>query len=147
MSDTEYIPDGYTAVTPYLVAEDAAGLIDFLANAIGAVERLRIPRPDGGIRHAEVVIGGDAIMLGSVAPPEFKLTTAHINLYVEDVDAVYARAMGAGAASVQEPANQVYGDRGACITDPAGNTWSLSSPAEDVTEEEVRNRLKAMDGA
>lgn len=147
MSETEYIPDGYTAVTPYLVAEDAPGLIDFLANAFGAVERMRIPRPDGGIRHAEVVIGGDAIMLGSVALPEFKLTTAHINLYVEDVDSTYASAMGAGATSVEEPANQVYGDRGACITDPAGNTWSLSSPAEDITEEEVRSRLKALDDA
>ena len=147
MSDTEYIPDGYTAVTPYLVAEDAPGLIDFLANSFGAVERMRIPGPDGGIRHAEVVIGGDVIMLCSVAPPEFKLTNAHINLYVEDVDSTYARAMGAGATSVQEPANQIYGDRGACISDPSGNTWSLSSPVEDITEEEVRNRLKAMDDA
>ena len=143
MSDTEYIPDGYTAVTPYLVAEDAPGLIDFLANAFGAVERVRIPGPDGGIRHAEVVIGGDVIMLCSVAPPEFKLTNAHINLYVEDVDSTYAGAMGAGATSVQEPANQIYGDRGACITDPAGNTWSLSSPVEDITEEEVRSRIEA----
>lgn len=147
MSETEYIPDGYTAVTSYLVAEDAPGLIDFLTSAFGAVERLRIPRPDGGIRHAEVVIGGDAIMLCSVTPPQFKLTNAHINLYVEDVDSTYARAMGAGATSVQEPANQVYGDRGACLTDPAGNTWSLSSPVEDITEEEVRSRLKAADDA
>ncbi len=147
MPAAEYIPDGYTAVTPYLVAEDAAGLIDFLVNAFGAVERMRIPGPDDGIRHAEVVIGGDAIMLCSVAPPEFTLTTAHVNLYVADVDSAYAQAIGAGAASVREPANQIYGDRGACITDPASNTWSLSSPVEDITEEEVRNRLKAAEDA
>ena len=147
MSGTEYIPDGYTAVTPYLVAEDAARLIDFLVNAFGAVERLRIPGPDGAIRHAEVVTGGDAIMLCSVTPPQFTLTSAHINLYVADVDSTYARAVQAGAVSVQEPANQLYGDRGACITDPSGNTWSLSSPVEDITEEEVRNRLKAVEDA
>ena len=147
MSDTEYIPEGYTAVTPYLVAKDAAALIDFLVSSFGAVERMRIPGPDGGIRHAEVVIGGDAIMLCSVTPPQFKLTNAHINLYVEDVDSTYSRAMGAGATSVQEPADQIYGDRGACIVDPSGNTWSLSSPVEDITEEEVRSRLKAADDA
>ena len=86
MTDVQPIPDGYTAITPYLVAEDASGLIEFLTNAFGAVERMRMPMPDGSLAHAEVEIGGAAVMLGSAMPPEFPPTSAQIHLYVEDVD-------------------------------------------------------------
>ena len=71
MSDVKPIPEGYTAITPYLVVEGAAGYIDFLANAFNAVERMRIPMPGNLIGHAEVVIDGAAVMLSDAFPPDF----------------------------------------------------------------------------
>ena len=143
MPDVQPIPDGYTAITPYLVAEDASGLIDFLTNAFGAIERMRMPMPDGSVAHAEVEISGAAVMLGSAMPPEFPPTSAQIHLYVEDVDGAYAQALSAGAASVAEPADQFYGDRIARILDPAGNTWSIATHIEDVTDEQIMQRMAA----
>ena len=144
MPDVQPIPDGYTAITPYLVAEDAAGLIDFLVSAFGAVERMRMPLPDGSVAHAEVEIGGAAVMLGSAMPPEFPPTRAQLHLYVADVDAVYARAVAAGAAVVAEPADQFYGERIGRVLDPAGNSWSIATHVEDVTPEQMMERMAAM---
>ena len=144
MTDVQPIPDGYTAVTPYLVAEDASGLIDFLTNAFGAIERMRMPMPDGSVAHAEVEIGGAAVMLGSAMPPEFPPTSAQIHLYVGDVDGVYAQAVAAGASGVAEPADQFYGERIGRVIDPAGNTWSIATHVEDVTPEQMMERMASM---
>ena len=141
MPDVKPIPDGYTAITPYLVVEGASDFIDFLVSAFGAVERFRIPMPQGGIGHAEVEIGGAALMLSDALPPEWPPTNTLIHLYVEDCDAVYAQALAAGAASVAEPADQFYGDRLARVTDPKGNHWSISTHIEDVTPEDLEARL------
>ena len=144
MTDVQPIPDGYTAITPYLVAEDASGLIDFLTNAFGAIERMRMPMPDGSVAHAEVEIGGAAVMLGSAMPPEFPPTSAQIHLYVEDVDGAYAQAVAAGASGVAEPADQFYGERIGRVIDPAGNTWTIATHVEDVTPEQMMERMAAM---
>ncbi len=144
MPDVKPIPDGYTAVTPYLIVEGAAGFIDFLVSAFGAVERFRMPMPEGGIGHAEVEIGGVPIMLSDALPPEYPPTSTLIHLYVDDCDAVYAQALAAGATSVAEPADQFYGDRLGRITDPNGNHWSISTHIEDVTPDQVAERLAAM---
>ena len=144
MTDVQPIPDGYTAITPYLVAEDASGLIEFLTNAFGAVERMRMPMPDGSVAHAEVEIGGAAVMLGSAMPPEFPPTSAQIHLYVEDVDGAYAQAVAAGASGVAEPADQFYGERIGRVIDPAGNTWTIATHVEDVTPEQMMERMAAM---
>ena len=144
MTDVKPIPDGYAAVTPYLIVEDAAGYLDFLARAFGAVERLRIPMGEGLIGHAEVEIGGSAVMLSDAAPPDFPETSSQIHLYVEDVDAAYAQAVTAGAAPQDEPADQFYGDRISRVVDPSGNTWSIASHVEDVDMDELMKRLAAM---
>ncbi len=145
MSDVKAVPDGYTPVTPYLVAEDAPGLLQFLADAFDAVERSRLPMPDGSIAHAEVEIGGAAVMLGSSnAEMGFPALSAQIHLYVEGVDATYAQALSAGATAVAEPEDQFYGDRICRITDPSGNTWSIATHIEDVTDEQVMDRMAAM---
>ena len=120
MSKIDPIPDGYTAVTPYLIVEDAAGFLEFLAAAFGAVERTRMPMGEGLIGHAEVEIGGAAVMLSDALPPDFPPTSSQIHLYVEDVDAVYAQAVSAGAVAAAEPEDQFYGDRVARVIDPAG---------------------------
>ena len=144
MPDVKPIPDGYTAITPYLIVENAAGFIDFIAGAFGAVERLRVPMPQGGIGHAEVEIDGAVLMLADAMPPAFPPTSSLIHLYVPDVDRIYTQAMNAGATSVDEPSDMFYGDRLARITDPHGNHWSIATHVEDVTAEELEQRLGAM---
>ena len=144
MPDVKPVPDGYTAVTPYLIVENAAGFIDFLVNAFGAVERFRVPMPQGGIGHAEVEIGGAALMLSDALPPDWPPTSTLIHLYVADCDTVYAQALAAGATSVAEPADQFYGDRLARVTDPNNNHWSISTHIEDITPEELEARLAAL---
>lgn len=145
MSDLKPVPDGYTAITPYLVAEDAPRLLDFLADAFGAVERMRIPMPDGSVAHAEVEIDGAAVMLGSAnAEMGFPPLAAQVHLYVEDVDAVYAQAVSAGGTPVAEPEDQFYGDRIARVLDTAGNHWSIATHIAEVTPEEMMQAMEQM---
>src|SRR5918996_4993208 len=113
------IPDGYHSVTPYLVVQGAATLIEFLKQAFEASETFRMARPDGTIMHAEVKIGDSTVMMGE-AGSEHKPMPACIYLYVNDVDVVYRRALQAGATSQMEPANQFYGDRHGGLMDPVG---------------------------
>ena len=145
MSGVKPIPDGYSAITPYLVVESATDLLEFLASAFGAVERTRLEMPGGGIGHAEVEIDGAVLMLSDAAPPDFPASASKLHLYVEDVDSAYAKAVSAGATSQAEPADQFYGDRAARIVDPCGNQWTIASHVEDVDAEEVERRIAAMD--
>ena len=103
MSGVKPIPDGYTAITPYLIVESAADLLDFLTNAFGAVERMQLEMPGGGIGHAEVEIDGAVLMLSDAAPPDFPAASTKLHLYGEDVDSAYAQAVRAGATSVNLP--------------------------------------------
>ena len=144
MADVKPIPDGYTAITPYLIVDYAAGFIEFLTSAFGAVERFRVPMPEGGIGPAEVEIGSAVFMLSDALPPEYPPTSTLIHLYVPDCDAVYAQAIAAGAVSVAEPADQFYGDRLARITDPRHNQWSIATHTEDLTPDQVAERLADM---
>lgn len=127
MSASKPIPDGYTAVTPYLLVEGAAGYLDFLADAFGAVERLRVPMPQGGVGHAEVEIDGAVLMVADAFPPDFPATTSLIHLYVGDVDSIHAQAVQAGATSLADPSDEEYGDRMARIQDPCGNHWIIAT--------------------
>ncbi len=145
MSDSKPVPDGYTAITPYLIVNAAADFLDFLANAFGAVERMRLPMPQGGIGHAEVEIDGAVLMLADAALPDFPVTNSQIHLYVEDVDSVYAQAVSAGATAIAEPADQFYGDRSARVLDLSGNHWTIATHVEDVDMDEVMKRVDGMD--
>jgi PhnB protein len=136
------IPDGYHSVTPYLVVEGAAKLIDFLKSAFDAKEIHRFGQPNGPIMHAEVRIGDSVVMLGD-ANPEIKPSLACIHLYVDDTDATYHRALKAGAISLREPADQFYGDRSGGVKDPFGNQWWIATHKEDVPLEELRRRAAA----
>ena len=144
MPDVKPIPDGYSVITPYLIVDDAAGFIDFLSNAFGGVERLRIPMPGGTIGHAEVEINGAVIMVSDVAGTDFQTTRSLIHHLVEDVDSAYKRAIEAGATSIAEPETQFYGDRMGHVLDPSGNRWVLSTHVEDVDMEEVMKAIEGM---
>ena len=142
MPATKYIPDGFHSVTPYLVIQGAARLIDFVKQAFGAEELYRGSRPDGTIQHSLVRIGDSMVELGEPVEPS-KVMLATLHLYVPDTDAVYRRALAAGATSLAEPADQFYGDRMAGVTDPSGNLWYIATRKEELSAEEVERRAAA----
>ncbi len=134
------IPDGYHSITPYLVVSGAAKVIDFAKQAFGAQELMRMPGANGTIGHAELKIG-DSVVMTADASSQYQARPAHLLLYVPDVDEAYRRALNAGGKSEREPTNQVYGDRSAGVTDPAGNQWWIATHIEDVTPEEIGRRM------
>jgi PhnB protein len=135
------IPDGYHALTPYLIVRGVPRLLEFLKSAFGAEEVRRTAMPDGTIMHAEVRIDGSALMMGE-AHGEFAPMPGSIFYYVKDADAVYRRALDAGAVSLMEPADQFHGDRHGGVKDPAGNSWWIATHIEDVSREEMERRAK-----
>jgi uncharacterized glyoxalase superfamily protein PhnB len=135
------VPDGYHTVTPHLINEDAAGLIEFLKKAFDAKEALRLSGPDGRVMHAEIRIGDSMVMLGE-ASREWRAMPSSIALYVDDVDRIYRRAIDAGAVSLKEPADQFYGDRTGAVKDLAGNHWWIATHLEDVPPEEIKLRAE-----
>ena len=123
------IPRGFRTVTPYLIAENGPGLLDFAKQAFGAEEMFRAVGTAGGL-HGEVRIGDSMLMMGGGIPGrEFRATanTHSLHLYVPDCDAVYERALRAGATSLDEPRDQEYGERSGGVKDPAGNLWYIAT--------------------
>jgi PhnB protein len=123
------IPKGYRTLTPYIVAEDAVGLLSFLKNGLGGDEIFRTVGSAGGM-HAEVRVGDSMLMVGGGGPGlkwsgEPKRFGFH--LYVPDCDAVYERALSERGKSIQEPTQQSYGERSATIEDTAGNYWYIAT--------------------
>lgn len=136
------IPQGYHAVTPYLIVADASALIDFLKAAFDAEEVCRVARPDGGLMHAQVRLG-DSIVMMSGASTECPAMPAGLYLYVEDADATYQQALAAGAESVMAPSDEFWGDRMGGVRDPAGNFWWIATHIEDVGGDELARRAAA----
>ena len=135
------IPDGYHSVTPQLDVKGAAKLIDFMKQAFGAEEIMRMPGPGGALMHAEVKIG-DSIVMMSDAVREAPMPGS-VFLYENDVDAVYKRALQAGATSQLEPTDMFWGDRFASVKDSFGNKWGMATHKEDVPPEEMPKRAAA----
>ncbi|MGH2783976.1 MAG: VOC family protein [Actinomycetota bacterium] len=136
-----YRPQGYNDVTPYLIVENAAEVIDFVTSVLGGKERMRMAGANGGIGHTEVEVGDSLIMMADSAEAENNVTmTAMIHVYLEDVDAAYKAAIGAGLKSEREPVTQFYGDRVASVSDRFGNIWYLATHVEDVPPEEMAKR-------
>ena len=120
-------PDGYSTVSPYLIAAGAQQVIDFLKQTFGASELRRYDLPDGSIMHAEVRIGDAVVMLGD-AGESWPAVPSHVHVYVEDVDATYRRALQAGGVPVQSPERKGDDpDRRGGVKDPAGNTWWIAT--------------------
>jgi len=139
------VPEGYHTMTPQLTLDDAAKTIDWYKKALGAEELSRSVGPDGKIMHAELKIGDSRfmvndVMMGAKGPQAFGGSPASLWLYVENCDALFDRAVKAGA-NVQMPMeDQFWGDRGGALADPAGYTWWIASRKEELTEEEVQQR-------
>jgi uncharacterized glyoxalase superfamily protein PhnB len=120
------IREGFRTITPYLLVEGAAKWIDFVKQAFGAEEILRVARPDGGILHAEVKIGDSMVEMAD-ASGQFPATRTAIHLYVPDADSVYRSALQAGATSLYDPVDQEYGDREGGVKDLFGNNWYIGT--------------------
>jgi PhnB protein len=140
-------------VTPYLIIKGAAAAIDYYTHAFGAQEQVRMEGPGGRIGHAELRIGNSMIMLadehaemGYRSPSSLGTTSVSLVLYVEDVDAVFARALAAGGKAQRPVADQFYGDRMGTLEDPFGHVWTIGTHLEDVPPEEMQRRMAAAQG-
>lgn len=119
-------PQDYSSVSPYLIVDGAGRTIEFLSRVFGAVELRRFPNPEGAVLHAEVQLDDTVIMLadGNAAWPP---NPSHVHVYVPDVDAVYRRALDAGAISVQEPVRKDDEDKRGGVKDAGGTTWWIAT--------------------
>ena len=126
MQSKPKIAQGHQPVMPYLIVKDAEGLIEFLKSVFGAEERIRVPRPEGGIMHAEMNHNGSTIMLADNTK-DYPPSPGGMFIYVEDTDATYQKALAAGAEKVMEPFDADYADRAAGVLDPFGNLWWLAT--------------------
>jgi PhnB protein len=140
------IPDGFHSVTVYLTVPGVAKLIDFLKQAFDATEIERMQEPSGRVAHASMKVGDTMVMMGEPQAPQQQPKPGNLLLYVENADAVYQKAIQAGAKSISEPKDQFYGDRSGGVEDPSGNCWWIATHIEDVSHEELERRARAMHG-
>jgi uncharacterized glyoxalase superfamily protein PhnB len=147
------IPDGFRRVTPHLTVRNCAAMIEFYKKAFGAVEKRRAPGPDGKIMHAEIQIGDCPVFLndefpemGAQSPAALNGSAVTMHLFVEDADAQFKQALGAGAEVVMPLADQFWGDRYGIVKDPSGHTWSIAHHVEDLTPEQMQAKMAQMCG-
>lgn len=139
------VPEGYHTITPSLTLDNASKTMDWYKQALGAEEVSRSAGPDGKIMHAELEIGDSRFMLndavmGAKGPKAYGGSPVTMWLYVEDCDAVFNRAVNAGAKVEMPVADQFWGDRGGAIIDPEGYRWWIATRKEDLTREEMNKR-------
>jgi PhnB protein len=136
------IRDGFHTITPYFVVRNARHLIEFLSEAFGGELMSRMNRPDGSVMHAEMRVGNSIIMLAD-GTSEYGPMPIAIYLYVPDCDAVYRRALAAGATSISEVHDMPSGERYGGVKDPCGNLWWVATHVADFSAEEQEKRWKA----
>jgi len=151
MSTVNYIPEGYSSVTPYLVIKGAAQAIDYYKNVFGATVVVRMDGPHGLVGHAELQIGTSRIMLadenlemGYRSAETIGASPVSLYVYLPDCDQVVDKAVAAGAKILRPVADQFYGDRSGFIQDPFGHLWGIATHVEDVSAEEMKERMKKM---
>ena len=146
------VPEGFHSVTPQLTLDNAAQAIDWYKKALGADEVSRAVGPDGKIMHADLRIGNSHIMLndamgGGKGPKAYGGSPASLWIYVEDCDALFNRAVAAGAKGADGPmgkmADQFWGDRCGTLNDPHGYSWTIATHKEDLTRQEMEQRMAA----
>jgi PhnB protein len=147
---TTPVPEDFHTITPQIVVKGVAAAIDWYSLALGAHELLRNVAPDGtSIMHAELLLGDSRFFVvdefpdSIVSPSTLGGTTVTMHLYVRDVDALFNRAVEAGATVVMPVADQFWGDRYGILLDPFGHRWSIASRIEDLSPKKLQDRAKA----
>ncbi len=150
MSTVQPIPEGFSTATPNLIVDGSAAAIDFYELAFGAQVQRRL---EGGglLLHAALRIGDSVVTLcdampahGFVAPDRDAPVSAWITLYVEDADALHARAVEAGATVINPVEDHAHGDRAGSVRDPFGHRWAIATQIEALTPEEMERRIEEM---
>ena len=141
------VPDGYHTVTPQLTCDNCAQAIDWYKRALGAQEVSRSVGPDGKIMHAEIQIGNSRVMLNDVmmgqkGPQALGGSPSSMWLFVDDSDALFGKAVAAGAKTAMPLDNQFWGDRAGAVVDPEGYTWWIATRKEDLTRDEMNKRAE-----
>jgi PhnB protein len=136
-------PENMPRITPYLLYEDVASAVAWLAQAFGLKERMRMPGPDGKISHAEMELDDGVVMMGCPGPDyRNPKRTGHVTqelyVYVNDVDKHFECARAAGATILEKPADQFYGDRRYRAVDPEGHHWSFAQHVRDIAPEDMK---------
>ncbi|GIZ10092.1 VOC family protein [Flavobacterium sp. UMI-01] len=149
--EAKHIYPGAHSLNAYIILKNCDQGIDFYKKAFGAVEKFRLPMPDGSIAHAEIEIEGSLLMLseenpnwGTVSPTTLGGCPVALCIYVEDVDAVYKQAIEAGATEIMPVKDEFYGDRTGQVLDPFGYKWMIATHQEVVSPEELQKRMDAM---
>ena len=149
MANVKPVPEGMHTLTPHLVVKNAAKAIDYYKSAFGAKEMNRFAGPGGSIMHASIKIGDSHLFLndefpemGALSPQSVGGTAVTLTLYVEDADAVFKKAVDAGAQIKMPIADQFWGDRYGCVADPFGHMWAIATRKEDLTSEQMAQRGK-----
>ena len=145
-------PPNMQRIVPSLAYDDAPAAIEFLCRAFGFEEAMRMPMPDGQIGHAELVLHGNTLMLASSfreavgigGPRELPHLHSSVSVFVDDVDAHYARAEAEGATILEPPTDQFWGDRTYRAEDPEGQRWMFQQHIRDISPEEMRAALESM---
>ena len=153
MSKVSYIPKDYNSVTPYLVIKGAAQAIEYYKRVFGATENVRMNGPDGKVGHAELKIGNSMIMLADENPgmgpghssaATIGASPVSLYVYLPDVDQVIQRATAEGAKILKPVQTQFYGDRNGFIQDPFGHLWGIATHVEDVSPQEMEERMRKL---
>ena len=139
-----WLAKGYPVLSSVTVLDQCAQAIDWYKKVLGATQRLRMDMPGGMVAHCELGFGDAVLMMGSAMPPRAPARKACLSVYVKDCDAIFKAALSAGARSMQEPADQFYGDRNARFEDPFGNEWALMTHIKDVSEKEMKKLMAQM---
>ncbi len=136
-------PEDFPRITPYLLYEDVGTAVDWLTNAFGFTERMRLKGEDGRANHAEIAIADGVVMLGCPGadyknPKRLGSVTQLVHVYVDEIDRHCEVAKAAGARIVRPPEDQFYGDRRYDAEDPEGHMWSFAQHIRDVSPEEMQ---------
>lgn len=145
---SSYIAEGYQHVTPYIAVTGGSRAIEFYSQVFGAVVESRFDGPDDSVAHAEIRIGDSRVMLsdpypslGIRAPEPGAAVTSSLMVYCPDVDAVFARAIEAGATELKAVQDEFHGDRTGTFLDPFGQRWTVATHIEDISAEELKRRV------